>query len=299
MTRQTLAEWWSVNLYVRDCAALDAVAPLVVPWLGEQAREAGATRWFFIRYVDSRGHHLRLRMRADPAANDDLYGRRHELVELAHARGEGAPAPRILSDPLLPDIASHPAVVSRVYSPEHVKYGGPAGTAIAESLFTWTSSWHAERDLLARPQVPDRAAFGLALAREITRLLPAQQQSPLWHAHLRKWGRRLRGAPALADLPAFLDDLRPRLEPQAQAYAPMAAPMAARIVTAVRELVATSDRIDPVPVLLDYVHMEMNRLGLNPVEELVIGRLVAAENPDRTVLDGPKVRNDDGMEVVA
>ncbi|WVT78933.1 lantibiotic dehydratase C-terminal domain-containing protein [Pengzhenrongella phosphoraccumulans] len=269
-------EWWSANLYVERRDAVDAVAARVVPWLGAVTQEIGAPRWFFMRYFDMRGHHLRLRVRAQPERVDDLCERAADLVELARMGAGDSLDPSFVPDRMIPDIVSRPALVSRVYSPEYAKYGGVRGIEIAEGLFTWTSSWHAEHEVLKLPKYPDRAAFALALGRELDCALPADLRDPLWRAHFQRWGRRLQGfgrGPG-EDVASVRRRVSAELEPTVTWHKSGAQTLAARIVDSIDEISEYLDESKRTIVLLDYFHMEMNRLGLNPVEECIVGTLV-------------------------
>ncbi|WP_051385557.1 lantibiotic dehydratase [Actinokineospora inagensis] len=89
-----------------------------VPRLVQLAAAAGADRWFFIRYTDADGHHLRLRFHGDPArmwsellpAASALLARWQELGLAGAHRVEQ-------------------------YEPELERYGGPAALAAAERVF--------------------------------------------------------------------------------------------------------------------------------------------------------------------
>lgn len=290
-------EWWSANLYVEQKDALDFVVARAAPWLGAVAAEIGAQRWFFVRYFDMRGHHLRLRVRAQPESIDDLCERAGELVALARVGTGDRVAPSFIPDPMIPDILSCPAFVTRVYAPEYVKYGGVSGIEVAEALFTWTSSWYVANQTLDVPRFPDRAAFALALGREINRVLPAGAGDRLWPAHFRRWGQRLRGlGPVTGEgVESVRNRVRAELEPMVTTHQLGAEGVAAQIVDSLAAMSGRLQEVKPLNVLLDYFHMEMNRIGLNPVEECIVGTLVNGrpQAPSRTV---PERRN---VEVTA
>jgi class I lanthipeptide synthase len=117
---------WVYFRYHCGYAAADAVVRAAGE-LADRLRADGlATAWFFLRY-SAEGHHVRVRVRA-------AEGRRDAVVEQLGALGA-----RLRADD---------AVVSRVvmddYVPEVARYGGPAGLALAEELFS------ADSDQVAR-----------------------------------------------------------------------------------------------------------------------------------------------------
>ncbi|MEW2248516.1 lantibiotic dehydratase [Streptomyces sp. NPDC006975] len=90
--------------------------------LVDRAREHGADRWFFIRYTDDAGHHLRLRLHADRRA---LWG------TVAPAVGD------LLDDWQRRGLVRGHTVAQ--YDPEVERYGGEQALATAEEVFQYDS----------------------------------------------------------------------------------------------------------------------------------------------------------------
>jgi thiopeptide-type bacteriocin biosynthesis protein len=110
-------EWLYLKVYGsrrdQDELLRDHVPPLV-----RLARDHGADRWFFIRYSDHEGQHLRLRWHGEP---DALWGK--------VLPGLGARL-RQLQDQR---VAGH--YVIDEYDPELERYGGPDALTAAERVF--------------------------------------------------------------------------------------------------------------------------------------------------------------------
>ncbi|MER5987293.1 lantibiotic dehydratase [Streptomyces sp. NPDC001787] len=107
-----------------------------LPELITLAREKGADGWFFIRYTDDSGHHLRLRLHGDRPR--EMWGGAAPAVgELLHRwQREGR-------------LRSHSLAQ---YDPECERYGGPAAQRLAEQVFQYDSE--AALDLLRLAKDP-------------------------------------------------------------------------------------------------------------------------------------------------
>lgn len=107
------SEWLTVKWYggpaTADAVLREAVVPLV--------RDAGADRWFFLRYADP-DQHLRLRFNADPQ----------------HLASVVLPAVHRHAEPLLADGRLWKVQVD-TYRRETDRYGGPEAIGLAEDVF--------------------------------------------------------------------------------------------------------------------------------------------------------------------
>ncbi|MEV0982232.1 lantibiotic dehydratase [Streptomyces sp. NPDC049915] len=102
-----------------------------------RSRELGADRWFFIRYTDDAGHHLRLRLRGD---------RRVLWSAVAPAVGE------LLGDWQRQGLLRGHTVAP--YDPETERYGGAAALATAEEVFQYDSEAAVELLRIAHQGAP-------------------------------------------------------------------------------------------------------------------------------------------------
>jgi thiopeptide-type bacteriocin biosynthesis protein len=105
--------------------------------------------WFYLRYFDATGFHLRLRVRPEPADRDAVAAR---LQSALQAVLDGLPgmAPNLHQPMVLPRGAKGdplgalaqgkaPSLALDDYEPEYDKYGGARGTPLAEVLFADSS----------------------------------------------------------------------------------------------------------------------------------------------------------------
>jgi thiopeptide-type bacteriocin biosynthesis protein len=111
------SEWLYARLSVAESAADRLLLRLVAPLVAEVNRENWADGWFFIRYHDTECH-LRLR----------LHGRPETLCERV------LPALHAHARPLLEEGLLRKLQLD-TYEPEWTRYGGTAGTRLAERLF--------------------------------------------------------------------------------------------------------------------------------------------------------------------
>ncbi len=292
-------DWWYVRAYPGASSLQDHATKVIVPWLRAQARELNATHWFFMRYFDLRGQHLRLRLRADADAVDVLHGRGEQLhALLCDTAGDTAPHGRLIPGADFGEMPCPTAVTPALYTPELEKYGGPGGVAVAESLFTTGSAWFDDQHVAALPSRFDRAALAVALMRAtIETALPPQAHATFWAAHQRQWGTQLRMfAPTRSHFSVLLDE--------AAAGVATSSVLDPGRRAAVDELSAAicgtldAAALAGVPVardalLLEYLHMEMNRWGLMPAEECLLG-LFARTPPGPTAPTSQPLTNQEG-----
>ncbi|MFD7313755.1 lantibiotic dehydratase [Streptomyces sp. NPDC059883] len=128
-------EWLYVKLH-GSARAQDDLLCRHVPELVALAAGKGADGWFFIRYTDEAGHHLRLR----------LHGSRPEVLWGSVAPPLGALLERWRQQGLL---RGHTVAQ---YDPETERYGGPAAQRLAERVFQYDSE--AALDLLRLAKDP-------------------------------------------------------------------------------------------------------------------------------------------------
>ena len=269
-------DWWYVRAYPGSAAAMDEATRRLVPWLGGQARKVGADRWFFVRYFDISGQHLRLRLRGSASAVDHLQDGLGEVIALLEGLADQAARPRLIDGAAFGATPGPQRVKAGLYAPELAKYGGLAGAELAEQLFTESTAWYVETDVAAYSPAFDRAALALAyVSALLPAALPREAAPAFWKLHQRTWGLHLR---------MVLPTRTEMTERLAVAEAGMTAAddlvrsSDGRISEQVAQVVRTLDRADALdlPVerahlLLHYLHMDLNRWGLMPAEECLLG----------------------------
>ncbi|MEU1055433.1 lantibiotic dehydratase [Streptomyces sp. NPDC005876] len=139
-------EWLYLKLY-GAARTQDDLLRDHLPGLVALAAEHGADRWFFIRYTDEGGHHLRLRLHA--ARSEDLWARAAPAV--------GALLVRWQREGL---VRGHTVAQ---YDPETERYGGPEAGAAAERVFQHDSEAALELLRVARDPANDLGTDDLAV----------------------------------------------------------------------------------------------------------------------------------------
>jgi thiopeptide-type bacteriocin biosynthesis protein len=287
-------QWWYACLYTGGVDATDDVVAGLLPPVLAEVRALGASRWFFLRYVDRSGPHLRLRVFGPGASLDRLVrsvddlGAHLELITTApRARrielvpGAGAA--------LLAGAGDAVGVRPAVYEPEIDKYGGLDGVELAERLFEfsselalWGVSEHEKggaRDALAALLLADAAGALLHGAR--AERWPARRAvswSRFWHIHSRWWTGAVLGDETLrvaleARAAGHRDAVGERL--RRTAALPGVQAWRRRWFRAIDDHLAAAGRMEvprsPQHLVFHQNHMLMNRLGYLPREEALLG----------------------------
>ncbi|MFE7548016.1 lantibiotic dehydratase C-terminal domain-containing protein [Streptomyces gardneri] len=266
-------DWWYVRVYPGGPRFMDAAVRTLVPWLAAQAGRLGSEDWFFIRYWDATGHHLRLRLRAGADAVDALDAvAREELTGLLDTLEERPEDTVGLLPGVLPPGSPTRGITPALYAPESAKYGGPDGVALAERIFRLDSAFCAELDLAALPRRYERAAHAVYFARALTaRVLTEEERDVFWVRHRTRWGWQLRLAAAGEQLRPLLGGVSAGVREQG-VPAPGVRERIDAHADALAELLlrAPGSRDHQV---LHHLHMVMNRLGFPPGEEAALGML--------------------------
>ena len=287
-------QWWYACLYTGGVEGGDDVIAGLLPPLLAEVRVLGAGRWFFLRYFDETGPHLRLRVFGPGRSLDRLVRSMADLgahLELIATR----PRQRVVE--LVPGAtaavlgSASRAVGTRpaVYEPEIDKYGGLDGVELAEQLFEfsselalWGVSAHEKggrRDGLAALLLADTAGALTWGARADA--WPARGRTPwprFWATHTDWWTGAVTGDTRYRD----------RLEEHAAAHRgavaermrstaadPGVEAWRRRWFRAVDDYLAAAGHLgvprSPQHLAFHQNHMLMNRLGYLPREEALLG----------------------------
>ena len=264
-------DWLYARIYCGGGDDTDALLPGIARWVDEARTDWPVRSVHFLRFVDLRGHHVRLRLQADPDALDELF-ERLDVLDATARRARVRVLERLVPDPMTAagGTDGRAGVACSVYGPEYDKYGGPAGVEEAERHFDVSSRWCLDNRVWTAPRPLPRVALAarfLAHAAAVGVLPPAE----LLGAHLRMWGSRL--PERLRDGAALGAVVRQVLECRLEE-----APGWARADEPIKRLAddagRTVRRIGAGPGgrrALDVLHMDANRFGVNPAEECVAG----------------------------
>lgn len=282
-------DWWYIRAYPGSSRSVDEAAGTVVPWLRERAEEAGAARWFFMRYLDMSGQHLRLRVQAPPAALDLLHTRIGEVEDLLFDLPAPVVASRLVPGAELGELPGVKMVRPAVFAPELQKYGGTEGAEISLDLFRTCSEWFDDNRIVDLPQSAERAALAVEhMQLLVTAALPeAQDRAEFWTGHRKQWGWQLRmmlptREAYAARAQAVEEDLDRSPAPESNRSA--LAGLGASVVEALDRAERAQVRRTRIELLVEFLHMDMNRWGLMPAEECLIG-LLAQSRPVRVGVD--------------
>lgn len=276
-------DWWYVRVYPGSAHALDAAVAAVVPWARRQAEAVDAHRWFFMRYLDMTGQHVRLRIQAAPDAVDRLHTLLPEVDALVRDLPEARGGRRLLAGADLGELPGPRAVRPALYTPELEKYGGPAGSEVALDLFATASAWYDDHDVTALAQAGPRTALALEYQqRLVAAALPVAEHPAFWAAHRAQWGWQLRRLlPTRADLEERSRDLLRMLDQVRVPAGPAAGleDLVGAVVTALDRAAVVAPHRPRARLLLELLHMDMNRWGLMPAEECLVGVVAAGRPP--------------------
>ena len=265
--------WLYARIYCAGGDDTDALLPEIAQWLARARGQWDIRSAHFLRFVDLRGHHIRLRLKAVQGVLDDAYASMRELGAVAQ-RTEVRTVERLVSDPMTGGIgASRPGIAFGVYGPEYGKYGGVAGVEEAERHFYVSSRWCLDHQIWQIPRPVPRAALAARFLALAARSAPLPE-AELLSAHLRMWGSRL---PAhLRDGSALGPIVQQLLEVIEFQFDEI--PSWSQAAGAIGELADDAGRAIGVMGAgtdgrraLDLLHIDVNRLGLNPAEECVAG----------------------------
>ena len=285
------AAWIYLKLYLGQ--AVDKLDGLILETIPKILALGRFERWFFLRYLDEKGVHLRLRFKA-PAENAAwLAGPIHALCE--QGLEEMARRPPADYRPMVfpPNFEAHRSVsenapvgiVADAYQPELEKFGGARGMPIAEEIFEASSRialailgdeakrqysrktiapclMNVVHDAFAPPEGAERFWRDYSfywLGGETT-------AAEDWRARFFEKGTRLREQQipcvSLADLPAgatrLTDQWREQLQRASAAYAQ------------IEDLGQVTTDI----LAFNFAHLMNNRLGLISLEEAYLAALL-------------------------
>ncbi|MEU9505929.1 thiopeptide-type bacteriocin biosynthesis protein [Micromonospora sp. NPDC048170] len=236
--RPMVADWISFHTYATSVPALQPVLESVVaPFVAGLSEHGALVRWFFIRYRDQNGPHVRLRVGGPLDLLADV--QRHGLVELADVR-------------------------VRLYAPEYDKFGGPGGVAAAERLFHAASE--AALGCFGPDYWPLRIATAALHLTEVTDRLPRASRVAFLADSAAYWIGQVGLTSTAVDRLAvpFRRALNATL-PVVRADARIRDSMQRYATTLREELPPTG-----TDLLAQHVHLMNNRLGLTLLEESLL-----------------------------
>ncbi|MBT2365431.1 thiopeptide-type bacteriocin biosynthesis protein [Streptomyces sp. ISL-10] len=285
-------EWLYARIHHCDHADGELILRQFVPPWSQQALRAGARKWFFVRYADMTGPHIRLRFHGSPRAMDECYAiARHlwrEEAARTPARGEVERLhPR--AEEVIPAQGQR-RLSFGLYGREHAYYGQPAAVDIAEALFQASSELSLEIVAATGADRARRARLAVQVMRGCLGELGAAQRERFWRLHWQHWTAALGGD--LAQLrqaediaaqwqPTLTEDAVADADRDESPLAVAAAELGRTLADGVRRALNADPAARASRLLLMQLHMTLNRLGFLPLEEAVLGRVAAQAPPFR------------------
>jgi len=283
-------EWLYIKFYVGS--HLDRLDDLIVSALAPIVTETRPKQWFFIRYYDSGGPHLRIRLRCPRSESKACFFLAKEICKRAL---EGLSAQKQFAyKPFFPkpahsasSLAHVPHVCRARYAREFSFYGGDRGVELAEEVFHVSS-----QIALAALRVESKGQLNrkcvildLMLHVDLKRLGANKR---FWRVYADYWlsiaqiaqpeiwrKRFLRNHDALV----FVGETRKRGSTNAQ--------YRNRWNEALERANAAHHQIfsEPMPLakLASFIHLMNNRLGVSLIEEAYLATLLEAEAYEATV----------------
>lgn len=287
-----LGSWVYLKTYLGQ--AVDRFDPLIIDVCENLLAGDDFDRWFFLRYVDEQGLHLRVRCRARAGAHEQLTARATKICENALGevlrRAPGRYRPMVVppgwGDAPHEVTGAANGVVASTYEPELDKFGGVCGMAIAEQTFE-VSSMVAVKVLRHEAQgYYSRKDIAAELMAEAARAFtPDENASAFWRRYSLYWlggetpvadewrrrffakAQRLQGdcQPVLwpsselaLEARAAAAAWKSQLEKSAEAYGAIELPPA----------------VSPSTLTFHFAHLMNNRLGLSVLEEAYLATLL-------------------------
>lgn len=282
-------DWLCFNIYPEQGAQLDEVIRHLVRPIRDLVRADRDFRgWFFVRYIDQRGPHIRLRLQGSARMRHELATAVGALIESRLPQlPPGHTRRQILTNPHQPPLpVSAHGYTLETYQPEYVKYGGHAGVEIAERLFEASSEITLRALALEQPASLDPLLLAAAFAESgLSKTHPeASARERFLRRYLWYWSGQNR--PGANDIRLSLErEVERRLAETSQDLAALTANAMLRGLVdeygrafddTLSSLAQAAGHVlaQPGHLCFDYIHMNNNRLGILPVEEAYLAALL-------------------------
>lgn len=287
-----MEEWLFYLIYPGRFEALDLILrEIVAPSVDCARAMIGIEQWFYLRYFDERGPHLRLRFKGDAEsisalqqAVDDLLSR--ELPRIT--RTSPQPMRGLLPLPYPVDTFDHVGYEYGMYEPEYEKYGGHTGVAIAEGFF------HISSEIVLKMMLKQenlnmlsRALIALLLMHGAAKeALPEQQRDAYWERYSQYWlGGE--GSAASRRMDTVIAAAQRRGDGVSRACTQLLLEegipdLVATYQAGVRDALSKAQQagitVPSAGLCFHYMHLTNNRLGISPWDEGYLARLAQASS---------------------
>lgn len=271
---QAAGDWQALAVFAGGPEGLDAVLErAVAPALRSALDDGRLSRWYFTRWFDQRGPQLRLALAGREVGR--LGG------EIQQALGPALSQDRAPREPLMPPPASQRRGARHVgvEGVEHRSDASVGGApAVAEELFQVSSEVVVETlPMLARGR--ERVAFGLSLMMTLSEQGLARGDQPaFWDDVAVRWtGSDENGRRVLDRLAVYAQRLGPELVRAARRLGEeeRSAAGLARYTQECGRMLAAAEATPSADLVRQHTHLTNNRLGVNPLEEILLASVLA------------------------
>lgn len=282
--------WLYYKIYPKKFGQIEEVIRQIVkPARDLACAHPDVKNWFFVRYVDERGNHIRLRLHGSARFCRETRGEIEKLIarELPLVKSVVRPAIFAMEDESLFEVESDQGYTSATYEPEYEKYGGPVGVAIAEKLFEVSSELALEavcREAELFPDRPDRMLLSLRLMRLLVAQVHHEPSARTRFLRNYKWywsgqdrqdafGLRARFEQTARERRGHLDQRLEALNENPEIRT-LISRYADTVATTLKELAKAAVTVPATRLCFDYLHMNNNRFGVRPYEEAYLATLL-------------------------
>lgn len=282
-------EWLQYNIYSKDIHELDYLVSFVVkPAANKVKTMFDMSNWFFIRYLDETGPHIRLRFKIMEHEFTDVMGFLEEflLTSLASLNEQSIAIPKRLL-PLNMGEGHFSSAERRyemsLYDPELEKYGGEEGILLSEKYFSSSSNLTLEviADLIS--ERVNRFEFGIKLMDNLLKAAWENQNEidEFLLNYTKYWaGDKLKNGDNQISQ-NFIDSAMSRNEKVKEILMSEFPPNTERALEQFsEELKLILHEMKPIGesgpygIYFHFIHMMNNRLGVWPIEESYLAALL-------------------------
>jgi hypothetical protein len=280
-------EWLQYNIYSKDIHELDhLVNSIVKPASSKVKSNFNVSNWFFIRYLDETGPHIRLRFKVNEYQYAEVITFLEEFISasLESTKEVSMKIPKRLLPLNLGGgqfSSSERRFELSLYDPELEKYGESAGIELSEKYFGLSSNLTVELiDDLITERI-NRFELALRLMDSMLKVSMAKQseRKEFLLNYTKYWSGDSDGSRKVSQ--NFIESAKGRKEKVQEILCAEYIPGSERSLKQyaneleeVLDVLKTSIETDPKDIYFHFVHMMNNRLGVWPIEESYLAALL-------------------------
>ncbi|NUW36606.1 hypothetical protein HTZ77_35140 [Nonomuraea sp. SMC257] len=274
--------WLYCAIYPGAFERLDQVVRELVPPVRDLVGDHGG-RWFFLRFMDSGGPHVRLRVHGAYPLLDRVYERLTSRFPAFLDTARATPGQTYARLPGSPVLDYWEGIDVRLYEPELRRYGGTAGVRVAEEHFMLSSSI-VVRALETDLSPEQRSALAtLAMASAVRHAVPGMDRA-FWSKYFWYWtgrdedGSEARRAAAVATAERLATAATSCALPERRRRA--AEEFGEAVGATARRAAGRGIPLTPWQWVFHLVHLHNNRLGVPPEEEAVLAAVLGGAHEE-------------------